>query len=96
MQKKVASKEAEKEMEAIENEIYRLRENGKADAQHYAIMKQIEAELAQLTPAYLQKLAIESLTSNTKLYFGNSIPDYLNENLVGLQQGVQNIANEKK
>lgn len=46
MQKKVASKEAEKEMEAIENEIYRLRENGKADAQHYAVMKQIEAELA--------------------------------------------------
>jgi len=33
-------------MEAIENEIYRLRENGKADAQHYAVMKQIEAELA--------------------------------------------------
>jgi len=31
-------------MEAIENEIYRLRENGKADARHYAIMKQIEAE----------------------------------------------------
>lgn len=31
-------------MEAIENEIYRLRMNGKADAQHYSIMKQIEAE----------------------------------------------------
>jgi hypothetical protein len=39
MQKKVASKEAEKQMEAIENEIYRLRENGRADARHYAIMK---------------------------------------------------------
>ena len=44
MQKKVASKEAEKKMEEIENEIYRLRENGRADARHYAVMKQIEAE----------------------------------------------------
>ena len=46
MEKQVASKEAQKQMEAIENEIYRLRENGKADARHYAIMKQIEAEQA--------------------------------------------------
>lgn len=53
MLKKVASKEAEKQMEAIENEIYRLRENGRADAKHYAIIKQIEAEQAQLTPQYL-------------------------------------------
>ena len=43
MQKKVASKEAEKQMEEIENEIYRLREENKADAKHYGTMKQIEA-----------------------------------------------------
>jgi len=53
MKKKVASKESQKQMEEIENEIYRLRENGKADARHYAILKQIEAEQAQLTPAFL-------------------------------------------
>lgn len=45
MQKRVAGKEAEKEMEAIENDIYRLREFGRADARHYAVMKEIEAEL---------------------------------------------------
>ena len=39
MKKKVASKESKRKMEEIENEMYRLRENGKADAQHYAIMK---------------------------------------------------------
>ena len=88
MQKKVASKEAEKQMEAIENEIYRLRENGRADAKHYAIIKQIEAEQAQLTPQYLQKLAIESLMNNTKMYFGNSIPTYLSENLGDLQKSL--------
>lgn len=46
MKKKVASKESEKMMEEIENEIYRLRENGRADAHHYSVMKQIEADLA--------------------------------------------------
>lgn len=40
-------------MEGIENEIYKLREINKADAKHYGIMKQIEAEQAQLTPEYL-------------------------------------------
>ena len=40
-------------MEEIENEIYRLREENKADAKHYGTMKQIEAEQAQLTPAFL-------------------------------------------
>jgi len=46
MQKKVANKEAEKLMDAIENDIYRSREENKADAKHYGIMKQIEAEQA--------------------------------------------------
>ena len=78
-------------MEAIENEIYRLRENGKADAHHYAIMKQIEAEQAQLTPAFLHKLAIESLMTNTKLYFGSSIPSYLSENLGDLQKSLDTL-----
>ena len=77
MKKQVLSKESLKQMEAIENEIYRLRENGKADARHYGIMKQIEAEQAQLTPAYLQRLAIEAMTNNTKMYFGNSIPSFI-------------------
>ncbi len=79
-------------MEAIENEIYRLRENGRADARHYSIMKQIEAEQAQLTPAFLQKLAIESLMNNTKLYFGNSIPSYLSENLGELQKSLDSVS----
>ena len=70
-------------MEGIENEIYRMREQNKADAQHYAIMKQIEAEQAQLTPAYLQKLTIEAMANNTKLYFGSSIPSFIAENVAG-------------
>ena len=81
MEKQVHAKEALKQMEEIENEIYRNREMAKADAHHYKIMKMIESEQAQLTPQYLQKLAIESFTNNTKLYFGESIPKFISDNI---------------
>lgn len=71
-------------MEDIQNEIYIDKEKARADAQHYSLMKMIEAEQAQLSPQYLQKLAIESLANNTKLYFGDSIPSFLSENIQGL------------
>jgi len=44
-------------------------------------MKMIESEQAQLTPEFLQKLAIESFANNTKLYFGESIPKFIQENV---------------
>jgi len=50
MEKQVHAKEAMKRMEEIENDIYLLREQSKADAHHYKIMKMIEAEQKQLTP----------------------------------------------
>ena len=50
MEKQVHAKEAMKKMEEIENEIYVLREQSKADAHHYKIMKMIESEQTQLTP----------------------------------------------
>ena len=81
-------------MESIENEIFTQREQGRADARHYAIMKQIEAEQAQLTPAYLQKLAIETIANNTKIYFGNSIPSFLSENLGELPKSLKAITED--
>lgn len=70
-------------MEDIENQIYSEREMMKADAHYYKLMKVIEAEQAQLTPQYLQKLAIEAVTTNAKLYFGESIPKFISENARG-------------
>lgn len=81
-QKQVAKKEAQRKMEEIENDIYRQREIARADANHYSLMKMIEAEQAQLTEQYLQKLAIEAFTNNTKMYFGNSIPQFIAENVI--------------
>ena len=68
-------------MEEIENTIYMERERSKADSHYYKISRMIEAEQKQLTPEFLKKLAIESFANNTKLYFGESIPKFLIDNV---------------
>jgi len=68
-------------MEEIENSIYTEREKSKADAHYYKVSKMIEAEQKQLTPEFLKRLALESFANNTKLYFGESIPKFLIENV---------------
>lgn len=73
-------------MEDIENSIYLEKEKARADANHYSLMKTIEAEQTQLSQEYLQKLAIQSLTQNTKLYFGESIPSFILENITELNK----------
>lgn len=81
MDRQIMAKESLKKMEEIENSIYIEREKAKADAHYYKISKMIEAEQKQLTPEFLKKLAIESFANNTKLYFGESIPKFLFENV---------------
>ena len=81
MKRLVDAKESEQKIENIQNEIYIDREKAKADAHHYKIKKMIEAEQEQLTPQYLRKLAIESFTNNTKVYFGESIPKFMQTNV---------------
>lgn len=81
MQRMVAAKQAEKQIEDIQNSIFTEREKSKADAHHYKIKKMIEAEQQQLTPQYLRKLAIESFSKNNKVYFGESIPKFMSANV---------------
>ena len=71
-------------MEEIENQIYIEREKSKADAHFYKVSKMIEAEQKQLTPEYLKRLAIESIANNTKIYFGESIPKFIQDNVEAL------------
>ena len=87
MDKQILAKESLRQMEAIENSIYTQREHSKADAHYYKVSKMIEAEQKQLSPEFLKKLAIESFANNTKLYFGESIPKFLMENVDQMLNG---------
>ena len=81
MDKQIVARESKKRMEEIENSIYLEKEKARADAHYYKVSKMIEAEQKQLTPEFLKKLAIESVANNTKIYFGESIPKFLMENV---------------
>ena len=81
MEKQIIAKESKRKMEEIDNSIYIDREKSKADAHYYKVSKMIEAEQKQLTPEFLKRLAIESVANNTKLYFGESIPKFIMENV---------------
>lgn len=81
MDKQILAKESLRKMEEIENAIYTEREKSKADAHYYKVSKMIEAEQKQLTPEFLKRLAIESFANNTKLYFGESIPKFIIDNV---------------
>lgn len=84
MQNQIAKKEANKRIEDIENQMFLDREKARADAEFYRISKEIEANQAKLTDEYLKKSAIEALTANTKIYFGESIPKFFADNIGGL------------
>ena len=86
MDKQVTAKESKRKMEDIENSIYTDREKSKADAHYYKVARMIEAEQKQLTPEFLKRLAIESVANNTKLYFGESIPKFIMENIEKLTE----------
>jgi hypothetical protein len=81
MEKQILAKESKRKMEEIENMIYIEKEKSKADAHHYKVLKMIEAEQMQLTPQFLKMLAIQSISNNTKIYFGESIPKFIMENM---------------
>lgn len=83
-------------MEDIENTIYLDRERSKADAHYYKISRMIEAEQKQLSPEYLKKLAIESFSNNTKIYFGESIPKFLVDNVDRVLEGTKFAVKESQ
>ncbi|XP_064388698.1 erlin-2-like [Halichondria panicea] len=73
--RKIMEKEKQRRMSEIEDEASLARGKAQADAEYYLTEKQTEANRLKLTPEYLELERIRSLTKNTKLYFGNNIPN---------------------
>jgi hypothetical protein len=74
MQMEIAQKEAEKTKAIISNEILLATEKAKADALNHMIIQEALARQQQLTPEYLKYTLYKSLANNTKIYFGEKIP----------------------
>ncbi|XP_024534032.1 erlin-2-B [Selaginella moellendorffii] len=84
MEQRVMEKESAKRQQEIENEIFLGREKSLADANFYRVMREAEANKLKLTPEFLELKFIESITNNSKIFFGDKIPSMvMDQRLLG-------------
>lgn len=74
-EQKITGKETEKRIAEIEAEMHLAKEKALADANKYKVESEAQANKMKLTPEFLQLSMYQSLAQNTKVYFGNSIPN---------------------
>ncbi|KAF5752054.1 hypothetical protein HS088_TW02G01074 [Tripterygium wilfordii] len=90
MEQKLMEKDSARRQQEIENQMYIDREKSLADAYFYRIMKEAEANRMKLTPQFLELKFIEAIANNTKIFFGDKLPNLiLDQRLLGnfLQRG---------
>ncbi|KAF4368165.1 uncharacterized protein LOC115698791 [Cannabis sativa] len=84
MDQKLMEKESAKKQDEIENQMYLAREKGLADADFYRVIKEAEANKLKLTPQFLELRFIEAIANNTKIFFGEKLPNMiLDQRLLG-------------
>ncbi|KAI9535254.1 Erlin-1 [Dissostichus eleginoides] len=74
-QQKVMEKETEKKISEIEDSAFLARERARADAEYYTAAKFAESNRVKLTPEYLELMKYQSIATNSKIYFGQDIPN---------------------
>ncbi|KAJ4733967.1 Erlin-2 [Rhynchospora pubera] len=77
MEQKLMEKDSAKRQEAIENEMFVAREKAQTDANFYRVMKEAEANKLKLTPEFLELKFIEAISNNTKIFFGDKVPNMI-------------------
>ncbi|KMZ73605.1 Erlin-2 [Zostera marina] len=84
MEQKLMEKDSCRKQEEIENAMYLSREKSLADANFYKVLKEAEANKLKLTPQFLELKFIEGITNNSKIFFGNKVPNMvLDQRLFG-------------
>jgi len=78
-EQKIAEKESERKIAEIEVTMHVNKEKSLADAAFYKAKKETESNKAKLTPEYIELIKYEAISKNTKIFFGNSIPQMFNE-----------------
>jgi regulator of protease activity HflC (stomatin/prohibitin superfamily) len=73
-EQKIMEKESEKTMSQIEDETHLAKEKAKADAEFYKAEREALSNKVKLTKEFLEMLKYQAISSNTKIYFGNSLP----------------------
>ncbi|GLJ18666.1 hypothetical protein SUGI_0332960 [Cryptomeria japonica] len=75
MQQRMMEKESIKLQQEIENEMYFAQEKSIADSNFYKFKKEADANKLLLTPAYLESKFMEAIANDTKIIFGDKVPN---------------------
>ena len=82
MRQKILEKESEQKVAKLQDEIQSSHQKASSDSEYYRIMRESEANNKRLTPEFIEYTRIVSMSNNTKVYFGNKIPNMLQTNAV--------------
>ncbi|XP_047316086.1 erlin-2-B [Impatiens glandulifera] len=77
MEQKLMEKDSERKKEEIENQMYTAREKSLADANYYRALREAEANKLMITPQFLELKFIEAIANNTKIFFGDKVPNMI-------------------
>lgn len=73
-QQKIMEKESLQRIAQIEDEMHLARQKSHADAEFYSMKQQAEVNKLLYTAEYIELKKYESLSQNSKVYFGKDIP----------------------
>ncbi|XP_013734411.1 erlin-2-B isoform X1 [Brassica napus] len=84
MEQKLTEKDSARREADIENQMYLDRQKSLADADYYRVLKEAEANKLKLTPEFLELKFIDAIARNTKMFFGDKVPNMvLDQRLLG-------------
>eukprot|EP00742_Colponemidia_sp_Colp-10_P002507 GILJ01002676.1.p1 GENE.GILJ01002676.1~~GILJ01002676.1.p1 ORF type:complete len:344 (-),score=57.07 GILJ01002676.1:169-1125(-) len=93
MEREINEMESRKKIAFIDDQMHLDTAKAHADSEFYRVMREAEANKIKLSPEYLQYVSMQSIGTNTKLYFGPSIPQFYSENsLSGVPSAAQMAA----
>ena len=73
--KQLAEKESMQRVDAIDNDMHLARQKAQSDAEFYQASREAEANRARITPELIQLEAVRAMANNTKVFFGDKLPN---------------------
>ena len=77
IKRQIMEKEADQKVAALEDKIQSAHSRARTDSDFYAALKESEGNEKRLTDAYIEFTRIMAMANNTKVYFGERIPNML-------------------
>ena len=77
MKRMIMEKEAESKVSELEDKIQSAHSRARTDASFYSAVKEAEGNEKRLTDSFIEYQRIKSVANNSKIYFGERIPNML-------------------